>query len=237
MTQNIFHTAFSFWHDLRKNLPNHTKCPYNKKAGHRSKDLAVSLASTITTMFLIMNSIGHIIGYFELVSTLKKNRRQKIIIREMLFALLIMLFFYFVGDYLLSALHINSQTIFLAGGIILFLIAIRMIFPESKTPVPDGPKEEPFIFPIATPMVAGPSILTTIMLYSHQQTTGHQVVFAILIAWSFSIIILLFAEEIRSIVGRRALVAAERLMGLFLTMMAVEMMLNGAKSIAQNGIL
>ncbi|MCA9507065.1 MAG: hypothetical protein KC505_01415, partial [Myxococcales bacterium] len=195
----------------------------------------MSFFSTTLTMFLIMNSVGHIMGYLELVERLDSSRRQLIIVREMFLALLIMLFFYIIGDYLLEALEVNTQTISLAGGLILFLIAIRMIFPVPK-PTIHTFKEEPFIFPIATPMIAGPSILTTIMLYAHQETSGHQLVYALMIAWILSITVLFFAQQIRNVVGRRALIATERLMGLLLTMMAVEMLLKGFASIAAEGI-
>jgi len=201
----------------------------------------MSLFTTTLSMFLIMNSVGHIMAYLGLVDQLDERRRQRIIIREMFFALLIMLLFYFVGGLLLDALEVSPQTMSLAGGLILFLIAIRMIFPRSKQPEEQqlflpSEKPEPFIFPIATPMIAGPSILTTIMLYTHQEHIGYRVIAAILIAWAFSITILFFAQEIRNFVGRRALIAVERLMGLLLTMMAVEMLLNGLRSIIIGGI-
>lgn len=195
----------------------------------------MSLFTTTISMFLIMNSIGSIMGYLDLVETLDEKRRQKIIVREMLFALLIMMFFHFVGEFLLLALDVSSQTISLAGGLILFLIAIRMIFPQSKVQVPVTEKVEPFIFPIATPMIAGPSILTTIMLYAHQNESI-KVITAMLIAWAFSITILFFAQKIKDVIGKRALIALERLMGLLLTMMAVEMLLNGIKSVILEGI-
>lgn len=196
----------------------------------------MSLFTMTISMFLIMNSVGHIMGYLDLVEVLDEKKRRVIIIREMLFALLIMLFFNFVGDLLLEALEISSQTVSLAGGLILFLIAIRMIFPQSKAPIPVSEKVEPFIFPIATPMIAGPSILTTIMLYAHQEQSNRVVMTAILIAWAFSITILLFAQRIKNLVGKRALIAVERLMGLLLTMTAVEMLLNGIRSLVLNGI-
>ncbi len=106
--------------------------------------------------------------YLGLVETLNERKRQRIIIREMFFALLIMLLFYFVGGLLLDALEVSPQTISLAGGLITFLqLRIRMIFPRSKRPeeqlMPPVEMPEPFIVPIATPMIAGPSILTTIM--------------------------------------------------------------------------
>lgn len=195
----------------------------------------MSFLSSTISMFLIMNSVGHIMAYWDLVHTLDRRRRRVIIVREMFFALFIMVFFYFVGEFLLRALEVGHQTVQLAGGIVLFLIAIRMIFPNSKTPYPKE-KEEPFVFPIATPMIAGPSILTTIMIYSGQENEGHQVLLAIFVAWFVSITILFFAEQIKNTIGKRALVAIERLMGLLLTMMSVEMVLSGIRSIVVEGL-
>jgi multiple antibiotic resistance protein len=196
----------------------------------------MSLFTTTISMFLIMNSVGHLMGYLDLVKTLDNKRRQRIVIREMLLALLIMLFFHYVGRFLLLALEVQAQTVSLAGGLILFLIAIRMIFPQSKAPIAHEEYAEPFIVPIAVPMVAGPSILTTIMLYSYQDQVSIKVMMAILIAWGFSITILFFAQNIKDIVGKRALNAIERLMGLLLTMMAVEMLLKGLASLLKDGI-
>jgi len=192
--------------------------------------------SMTLSLFLIMNSVGHITAYLDLVESLNRRKRRLIIIREMFLALLIMVIFNYVGGLLLSALEVDTQTILLSGGLILFLIAIRMIFPNKKesTEVVKE-KEEPFIFPIATPMIAGPSCLTTIMLYSHQSSRS-TVILAILIAWAFSVTILLLAQRIKDLVGKRALFAVERLMGLVLTMMAMEMLVKGLKSIALNGI-
>jgi multiple antibiotic resistance protein len=211
------------------------KCFFKKAVS--SRFFFMSLFTTTLSMFLIMNSVGHIMAYLGLVETLNEKRRQLIIIREMFFALLIMVFFHFVGGFLLDALEVSPQTTSLAGGLILFLIAIRMIFPRTKPQDPISDTLEPFIFPIATPMIAGPSILTTIMLYTYQDQTGYRVITAIMIAWAFSITILFFAQEIRNLVGRRTLIAVERLMGLLLTMMAVEMLLNGLRSIIIGGIV
>lgn len=196
----------------------------------------MTLLSMTLSLFLIMNSVGHILGYLDLVGSLSRGKRTSIIIREMLFALLLMAFFIFIGDLLLDALDLNEQTIMIAGGLILFMIAIRMIFPSKKLPVAAPNPEEPFFFPIATPMIAGPSCLTTIMLYAHEQNSSREVLIAVLIAWALSITVLLFAQPISDIVGKRAMAAVERLMGLLLTMMAVEMLLKGFKSIALEGI-
>jgi len=179
-----------------------------------------------------MNSIGHINGYLELVESIDKKRRDRIIVREMFFALLIMLSFNYLGKWLLWALDVDKQTILISNGLILFLIAIRMIFPGKKISSlahreKSEEKTELFIFPIATPMIAGPSVCTTIMLYA--QIPNNLVVLSILIAWALSITILFFAEQVRAVITKRALMAIERLMGLLLTMMAVEMLLKGIK--------
>lgn len=195
----------------------------------------MSFFSITLSLFLIMNSVGHISAYLDLVESLDRKRRRLIIVREMFLALLIMALFNYIGGLLLNALEVNTQTILLSGGLILFLIAIRMIFPSKKIPLEKTEREEPFIFPIATPMIAGPSLLTTIMLYSHE-LSPNKVILALLVAWVFSITILLFAQRIKDIVGKRALLAVERLMGLILTMMAMEMLLKGLKNIALYGI-
>lgn len=195
----------------------------------------MSFFSITLSLFLIMNSVGHISAYLDLVESLDRKRRRLIIVREMFLALIIMAIFNYVGGFLLDALEVNTQTIFLSGGLILFLIAIRMIFPSKKIPLEKTEREEPFIFPIATPMIAGPSLLTTIMLYSHE-VSSNKVIVAILVAWVFSITVLLFAQRIKDLVGKRTLLAVERLMGLILTMMAMEMLMKGLKSIALQGI-
>ena len=107
-----------------------------------------------------------------------------------------------------------------------------MIFPKNKNTHLEEKKSEPFIFPIATPMIAGPSILTTIMIYSNQAKDA-TVLLSIIIAWFFSITILFYAEEIKKFIGKKTLSALERLMGLILTMIAVEMFLKGIKSLMQ----
>jgi multiple antibiotic resistance protein len=175
-------------------------------------------------------------AYLDLVEKIDKRKRRFIIVREMLFALIIMVFFHYAGEVLLELLEVNEQTILLAGGLILFLIAIRMVFPPTKAQHLVSEKDEPFIFPIATPMIAGPSIVTTIMLYAYQEKDNYIVLGSLLIAWILSISVLFFAEQIKNIVGKRALIAVERLMGLLLTMMAVEKLLQGIKSLMLEGI-
>ena len=123
--------------------------------------------SMAITFLLIMNSAGHILAYHDLLENIEKKRRKFIIMREMTIALGVMIAFHYFGEFLLGALHVETATLHIAGGIILFLISIKMIFPPTKKPYQfvEG-VEEPFVVPFAIPMVAGPSVLVTIMIYA-----------------------------------------------------------------------
>ncbi len=194
----------------------------------------MSLLTITLTLFLIFDSIGHINPYLHLVRELDESRQRRIIIREMLIALLLLIFFYFFGELLLAILDIKSATTQLSGGLVLFLIAIRMIFPGNP-PVEEKSleKEEPFIVPIATPMIAGPSALISVMIYANTELSIVTVLLAIFIAWAASALILLLSNPIKRTLGNKTLLATERLMGLILTMMAVEMLLRGVQLFMQ----
>jgi len=189
----------------------------------------MSLLSITITLFFIMNSVGHISSFLGLVDHLDEHRRSKIILREMLIALAIMIVCHYVGDILLDSLDVTPITIQVAGGVILFLIALRMIFPQPSTPLTIQKEEEPFIVPLAVPMIVGPSALATIMLYSHDESGQSNVLEAILIAWAFTSLVLFFAHRLKQILTSKGLAAIERLMGLILTLIAVEMFLKGMR--------
>lgn len=188
----------------------------------------MSLLTVTLTLFLIMDSIGNINPYLRLVRELNEERQRHVVIREMLIALLLMVITYFFGELLLGLLDINQTAVQLSSGIVLFLIAIRMIFPSKSAPTEELPfRGEPFIVPIATPMIAGPSALMAVMLYGGENVSSYNVLIAILIAWGLSALILAFAIPIKNVLGDKTLVATERLMGLILTMLSVEMFLRG----------
>ncbi len=190
----------------------------------------MSLLSISITLFLIMDSVGTITDFLALIKEIPLKRQRWVILREMLTALVIMTFFYYFGSFLLDSLDVNTATVQIAGGLVLFLIAIKMIFPEEKRLYGAIDKGEPFIVPIATPMIAGPSILATVMFYAYHEATPFRVLMGILIAWTFSASIFWFAFEFHKQISQKALNALERLMGLILTLMAVEMFLKGLRS-------
>ncbi|QVL58201.1 MAG: YhgN family NAAT transporter [Simkaniaceae bacterium] len=186
-----------------------------------------SLFTISFSLFLLMDPIGNIPIYLAVLKDVKAKRQQKIIIRELLIALAVIILFSFVGEQLLDILGVGQETILISGGIILFMIAIKMIFPSGKEGTYESlGKGEPFIVPLAIPLVAGPSVLAAVMIYSHQEMVG-LLIGAICIAWAGSMIILLGAPFLKKILGIRGIVACERLMGLLLTLMSVQMFLEG----------
>lgn len=187
----------------------------------------MTLYSATITLLLVMDPLGNIPLFLSVLNNVDPRRRQWIILRESLIAFGILLLFLLFGQYILEGMHISPPALAIAGGIILFLIAIRMIFPHS-----DEDKSrltgEPFIVPLAVPLIAGPSTMAMVMLLGNQAPYDMwRWVIALSTAWFFSTAILVFADYLRKVLGERGLIAIERLMGMILTTMAVQMFLTG----------
>jgi len=184
------------------------------------------MLSMAFSLFLLMDSIGNIPLFISILKGIPHQRQRQIIFREMLIALAIMILFNYVGDFLLNALQVTQYSVLISGGIILFLIALKMIFPTKESEQPSKDDKEPFIVPLAVPLVAGPAVLAAIMLYSRQETSMSSVI-AIVAAWIVTTLILLSSTFLNKIMGPRGILACERLMGLVLTMIAIQMFLEG----------
>ncbi|MBS0650942.1 MAG: NAAT family transporter [Verrucomicrobia bacterium] len=179
-------------------------------------------------LFLLMDPIGNVPIFISVLKDIDPKRHQYIIFRELVIALIIIIAFDFLGDILLEFLNVEQATLLIAGGIILFIIALKMIFPGRRDPDVDiSPDKEPFIVPLAIPLVAGPAVLAAVILYSHEQYNEWITIGAIILAWIASTIILLSASYLKKLLGWRGLVACERLMGLLLILISVQMFLNG----------
>ncbi len=187
----------------------------------------VKMLSMAFALFLLMDSIGNVPIFVSILKDIDSKRQTKIIARELIIALFIIVLFYFIGDTLLGFLNVKMPTIMVSGGIILFLIAIKMIFPVPHDPQVGSSDKEPFIVPLAIPLVAGPAVLAAVMLYSGQMHDRSVTLGAIFIAWVASTIVLLSSSYWKKVLGSRGLVACERLMGLILTLIAVQMFLEG----------
>ena len=190
----------------------------------------MTLFSIAFTLFLLMDSVGNIPLYISFLKKINPQRQRVIIIRELVIALFIIILFNFIGDAVMQFLHIQNNTIQIAGGIILFILALKMIFPPHGDPHETLPQDaEPFVVPLAVPLIAGPAVLAAVMIYAKQESSL-LMVGAILIAWGASLLILLSSSFLQKILGSRGITALERLMGLILTLLAVQMFLSGLRS-------
>ncbi|MGY3941884.1 YhgN family NAAT transporter [Aeromonas tecta] len=184
--------------------------------------------SAAVMLFLIMDPLGNLPVFLSILRHVDPKRRRKVMIRELLFSLAIMLAFLFAGQQILSFLNLRQEAVSIAGGIILFLIAIKMIFPTPGGVTGLAAGEEPFLVPMAIPMIAGPSILASLLLLANQEPTRMaDWSLALLMAWGASAVILMFYEVFNKLLGERGLTAVERLMGMLLVMISVQMLLDG----------
>lgn len=188
------------------------------------------LFSIAFPLFLLMDPVGNVPLFISILKNVDASRQKKVILREMLIALGVIILFNFVGEFLLAFLHIEQSTLLISGGIILFIISIKLIFPESSpSPEPDAIGMEPFVVPLAIPLVAGPAVLAAVMLYSYKQTNPWISIGAILLAWGASTPILMASVYLKEKLGTRGLIACERLMGLLLVLISTQMFLGGIR--------
>ena len=188
----------------------------------------MNVFSIAFSLFLLMNPIGNLPLFISILKDIPLPRQRFIIFRELVIALLVMTLFNFLGNAILSSLHISTYSVLISGGIILFLIALKMIFPLPKEHGSNKKlNQEPFIVPLAIPMVAGPAVLASILLYSGNILSSWITLEAILLAWAAAVPILLSASWLQKFLGSRGVVAIERLFGLILTMLSIQMLLAG----------
>ncbi|WP_076414119.1 YhgN family NAAT transporter [Shewanella sp. UCD-KL12] len=187
--------------------------------------------SAAVMLFLIMDPLGNLPIFASILRHIEPKKRRRVLIRELLFALGIMLLFLFAGEAILNFLNLKSESVSIAGGIILFLIAIRMIFPQPGGVVGLAAGEEPFIVPMAIPLMAGPSVLAALILLAHTDSSRMMDwTVALLAAWGASAVILMFYKVFTKALGEKGLTAVERLMGMVLVMISVQMFLDGIAS-------
>jgi len=188
------------------------------------------IISTTIIFFLIMDPLGNIPIFLSVLKQVEPERRFRITFRELVIAYVALLIYLFFGPYILDVLNLSQEAISISGGIILFLIAIRMIFPTQQGIWGDGPDGEPLVVPLAIPAVAGPSIMAVLMLMATSKPPL-MLLLCITLAWVLSAALLLASTPLNRILSQRGLTAVERLMGMLLVMMSVQMMLNAWQSL------
>ncbi|GAB6053132.1 MarC family protein [Magnetospira thiophila] len=189
----------------------------------------MTLLSAIIVLTLIMDPVGNAPVFLNVLARVPEERRRWIILREMLIALGILVLFLFLGRQILTAMDISSPALSIAGGVVLFLISLRMIFPRrGESLVGDIEGEEPFIVPLAVPLIAGPSALTMLVLFATREPERLWTwLVALLVAWAVTATVLLLSDQLRRLLKERGERALVRLMGMILVTMSVQMLLNG----------
>ena len=191
----------------------------------------MTVVSAALLLFLILDPLGNIPIFLGLLRTLPPERQRRVLVRELLIALFVLMAFLWGGKYALDVMNLRQEAVSIAGGIVLFLIGIRMIFPPPEGLMGELPDGEPFIVPLAIPLIAGPSGMAAVMLMgSNEPDRLWEWSLALGIAWGATAAILLSATMIYKWLGRRVLSAVERLMGMLLVAISVQMFLDGVQS-------
>lgn len=186
---------------------------------------------SLILLILVTDPFGNIPIFVSALSHVAPERRWRVVVRECAIAFFLLLLFMFFGKHFLEALQLSEVSLRIGGGVILFLIALRMVFPQEGGVFGDTDGDnEPFIVPLAIPALAGPSSLATVLLFSSNSRLDVAIhvaaLTAVAVVW---LIVLLSAERMQRVLGERTMTAVERLMGLILTAMAVEMLLAGIR--------
>lgn len=186
-----------------------------------------SFISSVITLALVMDGFGNIPLFIAALKRVAPERRKTVLIRELAIALIIMVAFLFLGKWFLRAFGIHEYSLSIAGGIILFIISVQLVFGGDEEPKNDPKEDEPFVVPLAIPLVAGPAALSMVMITAAQQSNKFITLGAVIVASIINSIILMASFPISNLLGKRGLIAIERLTGMILILMSVDMVMGG----------
>jgi MarC family membrane protein len=190
-----------------------------------------SFASALVLLLLVLDPFGSLPIFISVMRNVAPERRRVVALRESALAFGVLLVFMFAGQAFLALMRLSERSLEVAGGVILLIIAVRMIFArDGDLYAHEGEQREPLIFPLAVPLLAGPSAMATVLLLASRQPERMlHWVGALTVAMAVSAVVLLAADRIRRWIGSSMVSAIEKLMGLVLTAIAVEMILAGLK--------
>ena len=183
--------------------------------------------SSVITLSLVMDGFGNIPLFIAALKKVAPERRKTVLLRELGIALVIMVGFLFMGKWFLRAFGVRPFSLSVAGGIILFIISVKLVFGGEDEIKPDPKEDEPFVVPLAIPLVAGPAALSMVMILSAQAPNKLVTLGVVLVASLLNSVILMLSFPISTLLGKRGLVAIERLTGMILILMSVDMVLGG----------
>ena len=188
----------------------------------------MSLLSAAVLLFFVMDPLGNVPLFLAALRHVEPARYRPVIVRELGIALGVLVAFLFTGRYVLGLLRVSPEALTAGGGFVLLIIALRMVFPTRDRSLHEEVRGEPFVVPLAVPYTAGPSMLATELLFMTREPARWPVwLGAVCLAWLASAVILYFAGNLRRLLGDRGLTAVERLMGMLLVVVGVEMLLAG----------
>jgi multiple antibiotic resistance protein len=187
--------------------------------------------SLAITLFFVLDPFGNLPVVLSLVSHLPKKRQWKVVIRESIIALITLLLFYAAGPWFLGALEVGASDLQICGGVVLGIIALRLVFPDEKSNTPKESLVEPFIVPLAIPCMVGPSALATVMIMAGQSSGKHLITIGMMsLAWLVSAGLLLLGVVVGAMMSAKLMVALERLSGLLLSVISVHMIMTGIQT-------
>jgi multiple antibiotic resistance protein len=192
-----------------------------------------SIISTAILIVFVLDPFGNVPLLLSILKKATQTQRYKIILRESLIGFCILMVFFFFGQNFLNIFHLQTEAITIAGGIIFFIISLKMIFPNSHGDSIFATDElDPLVVPIAMPMIAGPGALATIMVLVQTNQSHLGALFVSMsLAWLISALILLFSPMLYRVLKNKGLTALERLMGMLLLIMSVQMFIDGIKGL------
>jgi len=191
----------------------------------------MEILSVSVTLFLIMDGFGNIPIFLPILDKVPANRKRRVLVRELLIALAVIVGTVLCGRYVMEFLGLRQESVSIAGGIILFIIALRMVFPSRSLQGEEEIDGEPLLVPLAVPLIAGPSLLAVLLLFSTAEP-GRTVdlLLAAGLAWSATFVVLFASTFLFRFLTKRGLVAVERLMGMVLVALAVQLFLDGVSN-------
>jgi small neutral amino acid transporter SnatA (MarC family) len=196
-----------------------------------------TFASASILLLLITDPLGNIPLFVNTLKAVAPQRRSRVIVREVAIAFGLLLAFMFIGQSFMRVMSLSNVALEIGGAVVMFLIALRMIFPPQPLDA-TVPATEPLIVPLAIPALAGPSALATVLLLVSQAPERRlEWVAALTVSMVVCAVVLLMAERLQRLVGERVIIAFERLMGLILVSISVEMLIRGLKNLVQSGWL
>ncbi len=190
-----------------------------------------SFLSIALTLFFVIDALGNIPTYLTLLESIQRKQRRWVVTRELAASLVFFFLFFLLGRWLTVLLQIDPNTVTISGGVVLFIVALRLIFVSQDVDSPRWYPSVPFLVPIAVPLIASPSFFAVLMIFAENNSSDLMVIGAMLCAWLVSALIYIFAQPILKLFKPTGLLAVQRFMGLLLTVIAIQKILYGLESI------